>query len=71
MQFSDCGIRTRRNLWAMPRLLTLTEFNLFLVRLYVLLDFALKVYINKGFSHRNRPHILHEQNPENGTESTA
>jgi hypothetical protein len=43
----------------------------FLVRLYVLLDFGLKAYIKEGFSHRNRPHILCEQNPKNGTESTA
>jgi hypothetical protein len=57
--------------WALPRLLTLMEFPLFLVLLYVSLDFALKVYLNKGLSHHDDPHILHEQNPKNGTESTA
>jgi hypothetical protein len=57
--------------WAVPRLLTLMEFSLFLVHSYVSFYFSFKAYIKEGFSHPNRPHILHEQNPENGTESTA
>jgi hypothetical protein len=60
-----------RQWWAVPRLLTLMEFFRFLVHLYVSFYFSLKAYIKQSFSHRNRPHIWHEQNPENGTESTA
>jgi hypothetical protein len=47
------------------------EFTLFWVNLFVPFDFALKAYKKQGFSPRNRPHIWHERNPENGTESTA
>jgi hypothetical protein len=57
--------------WALHRLLTLMEFSLFLVLLYMSFDFVLKVYVKEGLSHRNRPHFLHEWNRENGTESTA
>jgi hypothetical protein len=51
--------------------LTLMEFPVLLVHSYLSFNFSLKASLNKGFSHLNDPHIWHERNPENGTESTA